>query len=95
MKLPFNSKKNILYFLIIFTAIILGAVVYFKQLYSLFNKKDGSMQVSETFDIDEVRVKKLNTDIFNLKQFQELKEPESNNINIDSLNKGKRNPFLP
>jgi hypothetical protein len=71
-----------------------GAIVFLNRYYYLF--ADSSSQTgNETIDVTKVDIKNLDTRILKDKQFQSLQKMEAVSDNFNSLEKGKRNPFLP
>ena len=89
-----SQNRNLFYILLVITLLGIGAIIFINRYYYLF-AGDSNQTSGETVDVANIDIKNLNTKILEDRQFQSLQKAETASDNLDNLEKGKRNPFLP
>ena len=90
--LDLQNKKNLIYlFLLIIVIIILFFVFLSGNSESSANDDASNRTI---FDINNIRIKKLDTEIFTDEKYIDLEKNKVNFKDLSELNVGKKNPFL-
>jgi hypothetical protein len=84
------KTRGLVYILLLLTLLAAGGSVF---LYFFPNNGEQTGDVS--YNVDKVEIKTLNTNIFQSSQFQSLQPMPATAVDLNSLTKGKRNPFAP
>jgi hypothetical protein len=86
-----SQNRNLFYVLLVLALLGVGAIVFLNY----YSFADNSQTSGETIDVAKVEIKNLNTKVLTDNQFKSLQKMEAAPDNTGSLEKGKRNPFLP
>lgn len=91
------KNRNFAYILIFLTMLAIGAIVFLNRYFYLFAKDENNQDQSanEIFDVASVEIKRLNTSVLKTNKFQSLQKTDVPRVDLNNLDKGKRNPFLP
>lgn len=95
MTITDTIKNRKLVYLLLFLAILVAAGAVFLDRYSYLFTSNNGQSNNTSYDVAKVEIKQLNTGIFQSSKFQSLQAAPSTAIDLNSLNKGKRNPFSP
>ena len=89
------KTRNVAYVLIALTFFSVVVAVFLNRYSSLFQGKSIQAANSQNVDIANVNIKTLNKAIFKSGKFQSLQTVESATVDLNRLQKGKKDPFLP
>lgn len=89
------KNRTVAYVLIVLTLISIGAAVFLGKYSNLFQNKPAEAVGNQTVDIANVEIKTLNKAIFESEKFLSLQKVESATVDMNSLQIGKKDPFLP
>jgi hypothetical protein len=88
------KNRGLVYLLLLLTVLAVGGAVFLNR-YSYLFANNTSQAVNVSYDVASVDIKMLNTNIFQSSKFQSLQLIPTALVDLNSLNKGKRNPFTP
>jgi hypothetical protein len=88
------KSRGLVYLLLLLTVLAVGGAVFLNR-YSYFFANNVSQAANTNYDVTDVDIKKLNTNIFQSSKFQSLQSLPTVAVDLGNLNKGKRNPFTP
>ena len=90
--LDLQNKKNLIYLVLIIVVVGVLFFIFFSNNEELLVDDNASDRA--VFDINNIRIKKLDTEIFTDEKYTNLKENKVKFKELSELNIGKKNPFL-
>ncbi len=88
------KTRGLVYLLLLLAALAVGGIVFLDR-YSYFFTNNNGQTADVSYNVASVEIKQLNTDIFQSSKFQSLQAMPTTAVDLNSLNKGKRDPFSP